>query len=407
MTDDTILVVDADPETEEKIVSALEAENCLVFTASGGEVSAELAGKIRPSLIFLKPTAPSVEGFQTCKVIHNMEAFKNVPIVLLASLKEPMDDRYTTFYGIVDFLKMPLNADMVIEKTEKILGFEPRNVQAPEEEFGLSEENASQKEPLRLQEKLAFDSDYGIGSRVLQAPEEEYEPLSELSPPAEEKSAVRKQYYFDGEPEEVSEIGEPNEDYTYNESQENLSEGLESAGSGNLPKRRGLLIPVIMAISGIAIVAAGFLLYRFFTSAPEVKVPIAFQPRDAVQQQEPSVPPLQEQQQPGEPPAEAGPEATKKVPKETPAAVSEAKPAGKPFYSVQIGAFSSEGGAAALAKTFKGKGYEAFTQKGTTKDNATIYRVLIGQYENRKEALRLAGKIRDQDKIGTTVFVKK
>ncbi len=55
-------------------------------------------------------------------------------------------------------------------------------------------------------------------------------------------------------------------------------------------------------------------------------------------------------------------------------------------------------------KTYKGKGYEAFTDKGTTKDNASVYRVLIGKFENRKEALRLSAQIETKEKIKTTIF---
>jgi len=402
----TILVVDADPETEEKIVSILEAENYLVFTASGQYFSGEMMERTSPSLIFLKPAAFSVEGFQTCKAIHNMEAFRNVPIVLLASLKEPMDSRYTTFYGIMDFLKMPLNPDMLIEKTEKILGVGPRDFKAPEEELRLSEEYATQGELLRLQEKPASDSVSGIGSPELRAADDS-EPAEETIVPLEEKDELRDEFAAVTEDDEVSEIGHPNEDYTYTEAHDSLREKLVSTGIRKRPGQRGLLIPVIIAVSAIVIVAAGYLSYKFFAAAPEVKVPAAVKLPDAVQKQEPAVPPPQGQQQQGEPLAGSKPEVTKEVPKETSATVSKAKPEGKPVYSVQIGAFRSEGGADALAKSYKGKGYEAFTQKGATKDNATVYRVLIGQYENRKEAQRLAGKIKAQEKIDTIVIAEK
>ena len=121
MIDDTVLVVDADHETEEKIVSTLEAEGYLVFAASGRDVRAGMAEKISPALIYLKPAANSVEGFEVCKAIHNMEKYGNVPIVLLASLRGPLDSRYTTFYGVVDYLKMPLSSGELIEMTKKII----------------------------------------------------------------------------------------------------------------------------------------------------------------------------------------------------------------------------------------------------------------------------------------------
>ncbi len=405
MMERTILLVDADPDTEEKIVSILEEENYLVFTASGSEVSAEMADKLSPSLIFLKPTALSVEGFQACKSIHSMEAFKNVPIVLLASLKEPMDARYTAFYGIMDFLKMPLNPEAVIEKTEKILGVGPLDIKAPEKEFGLSEEYATQEELLRLQEKPASDSAPAIGSPELRVTDD-FEPAEETVVPLKEKAEFSDEYAADTEEDEVSEIGQPNEDYSYTEENDSLRDNLVGTGIRESPGPRGLLIPVIVAVSVIVIAAAGYLSYKFFVAAPEVKVPAAVKLPDAVQEQEPAVPPLQRQQQ-GEPLAETITEVTKEVPKEMPATVSKGKLEGKPVYSVQIGAFRSEGGADALAKSFKGKGYEAFTQKGSTKDNATVYRVLIGQYENRKEAQRLAGKIKSEEKINTIVIAEK
>lgn len=405
MTDTTILLVDADPETEEKIVSILEAENYLVFTASGSEVSAEMADRLGPSLIFLKPTALSVEGFQACKAIHNMEAFKNVPIVLLASLKEPMDARYTTFYGIADFLKMPLNPDAVVEKTEKILGVGPRDSNAPEEEFGLSEEYATQEEILRLQERHASDSASGIGS-----PErgiaDDVEPAEETVVSLQEKAESRDRIAAVTENDEISEIGQPNEDYTYAEEHDSLRENLAGTGIRKRPVQRGLLIPVIIAVSAITIGAAGYLSYSFFAAPAVVKAPAAVKIPDAVQKKESAVPPVQGRQQQGEPPEGLKPEMTKEAPKETPATVSKAEPAGKPVYSVQIGAFRSEGGADALAKSYKGKGYEAFTLKAT-KNNATVYRVLIGQYETRKEAERLAGKILVQEKIDTIVIAGK
>ena len=144
MIDKTILVIDVDQETEEKIVSTLEAEDYLVFAASGREITSGMAGKISPALIFLKPTANSVEGFEICKTIHGSEAFKNVPIIVLASLKGPLDARYTSFYGIVDFLEMPVSPEAIIEKTEKILGSKSHDSRGPvvEEVMSIKEESA-------------------------------------------------------------------------------------------------------------------------------------------------------------------------------------------------------------------------------------------------------------------------
>jgi cell division septation protein DedD len=98
------------------------------------------------------------------------------------------------------------------------------------------------------------------------------------------------------------------------------------------------------------------------------------------------------------------PAKTKEVPKEAPAEVSGAKTEGKPFYSVQLGAFKSEGTAEALTKTYKGKGYETYTHKGEVTDKGTLYRVLVGTFKDRKEALHFAAQIESKEKVKTTVF---
>lgn len=416
MIEDTILVVEADHETEEKIVSTLETEGYLVFTASGHDVIAGMAGKISPALIYLKPAANSVEGFEVCKTIHNMEKYKNVPIILLASLKGPLDTRYTAFYGIVDYLKMPLSSEELIEKTEKILGVHSDDLMdSGAKDIGPMEEESAVKE-----EKPA--------TSIFKEPdEEETEVEEDIEGPAE----------FDKKFAGITEIGQPNENYSYRDSKKG---GMFNRGRRR-PNKSSLLIPLAVVLAVIAIAAAGSLSYKFFISKPEVKAPVAIVPPKAVQKQQelPVLPPpeqqkpeqpRQEQQKPEQPVAEAKPVETKAVPREAPAAVPEGKAskkppvtkdvpkeaaavvpetkaAGKPFYSVQLGAFKSESGADALVKTYKGKGYEAFSYTGKTKDKGTLYRALIGKFENRKEAVKLAAQVETKEKIKTIIFSEK
>jgi cell division septation protein DedD len=390
MIDDTVLVVDADQETEEKIVSTLEAEGYLVFAASGRDISTGMAEKISPALIYLKPSANSVEGFEVCKTIHNMEKYRNVPIILLASLKGPLDSRYTIFYGIVDYLTMPLSSGELIEMTEKILGTRSHDlVESGEEDIRSMEEESilAEKRPVTV--------------NLNEMPEEETAVKDEM-PVTQGPVAVDKEFA------DVSEAGQPNEDYSY-ASKEDSRDGLFKTGRRRRRNQYSLLSPVVVVTAVIAIVAAGSLSYKFFISTPEVKAPVAVIPPKVVQQQEPPVLPPLEQQKQEQPVAEAKPAEIKEVPKETPARktrpapVAATKLAAKTVYSVQLGAFKGKSGAEALVKTYKVKGYEVFTHKGTT-DKGPFYRVLIGEFENRKEASRLAAQIETKEKIKTTIF---
>lgn len=371
MADKTILVIDADQETEEKIVSTLEAEDYLVFAASGKEITSGMAGRISPALIFLKPTANSVEGFEICKTIHGSDAFKNVPIIVLASLKGPLDARYTSFYGIVDFLEMPVSPEAIIEKTEKILGGKSHDPRGPVVE--------------------------DIGSI-----EEESAPV-EKTPVTQDKGPVDQEFT-------AEDSGQPAEDYSYGGAEETVTRRLLNRGRRRQPKKSALIVPFLLVTAAIAIVAGGFLIYKLFFPLAGVRVPVKVTAPKAVQQKGPPVLPFVAQQPKEQPVAEAKPAETKEAPQKAlpqekaSAVVPAAKPGVEPFYSVQLGAFKSEVRAEALAKEYKGKGHEAFTHRGTAKDNSTLYRVLIGKFKNRKEASQLADKLQAKEKIKTTVF---
>ncbi|MBS1127489.1 MAG: response regulator, partial [Nitrospirae bacterium] len=209
MIDHTILVVDASEETEEAIVSTLEAQGYLVFTASGRDISTGLAEKISPSLIYVKPAAISVEGFATCKLIHHTEKFKKVPILLLASLKGPLDPRYTTFYGVLDYLKLPLDPEEVLKKTAKILGNQSHDIQVPDDDFGLDEEESSPYEeaPL-LEEPHVVDSDPGDRSSDMQAPEDEFGLTEEAIVPVDEKPGYGTEHAGETETDKILDIGQ-------------------------------------------------------------------------------------------------------------------------------------------------------------------------------------------------------
>ena len=52
------------------------------------------------------------------------------------------------------------------------------------------------------------------------------------------------------------------------------------------------------------------------------------------------------------------------------------------------------------------KGYDAFMIKGTGKDSGTLYRVLIGKSEDRKESVKLAARLRDEEKIKAVIYTE-
>jgi phospholipid-binding lipoprotein MlaA len=75
----------------------------------------------------------------------------------------------------------------------------------------------------------------------------------------------------------------------------------------------------------------------------------------------------------------------------------------KPVH-VQIGLFKNRNNAEDFKEKYKKKGYDTFTLEGPTKQPGVIYRVLIGNFRNKKEAAQLASEIRSTEKIDAIIY---
>lgn len=405
MTGKTILAIDTDAETTQQIVSVLEAEDYLVFTAPNGNVGIAMAKKVSPSLIFINPALSGTSGLEVCKTIHGTEQLKDIPIVVLSSFEGAMDQRYAEVYGIVDSLKKPFTPEELISKTGNVLSME----------HGAIQTNAFQDFPSgEAEETIGFGAAEETVVMKQQMHERQTIPAEEFD--ASEKTMVRMEKETP-EPFENTVV----EDIPSWELNETLKEENEKAYRFKSSiRRRGmrsrLFVPLIVALVIIVIIGAGvgFMLYKeslipwLKPSATAPAKPAAKETAVASKEQEKPVPETAESKPPSGVPAVKPATDKPSVSKTAPAVPvtapkPEPKPTGKIIYHVQLGAFKNSANADSLAKQLQGKGYDAFVQKGT-KDKEAIHRVLIGKYENIKEASKMAKDISAKENIKTVVF---
>ncbi len=372
----TVLVIDTDIETEQQIMAALEAAGYLVFAAQTDDVLSETALKVSPSLMFFSPSASGAKGLETCRMIHENTAFRNIPIIVLSPYDEPMDTRYTSLYGIVDILRIPVSPEELMKKTSAAL------------QGGAGETQEIRKE-----------------SPVVSEPEDLSPASGEaIFPDEEEPVAV----------EAVSEPARPRtgkKDWT-EEPLPDATPALEPVRK----KERSLLVPLLL-VGIVAIIGAAFVFYKdliFKPSAPPVAKVQPPAPKTAPET--PAAAPAP--QQPAAKEAETKPvPAPETKPAQQPAPAVAAKPAkpaspaapvasvaAKTGHSVQLGAFRDAGHAEALAKKYRDKGYDAFVKKTDSKDKGTLYRVLVGKFGDRKESVRMSESIRSKEKVQAVVY---
>src|SRR4030042_1010017 len=149
MAGETILVVDAGQDVNQRMITTLEGESYLVYPVSSQEVNAEMAELLGPSLTYIKPSDLSPTGLDPCKAIHGIPLLIEVPIIILASLKKALGSEYFEEYGIVDFLEPTFSTEDLIEKTGTILGKMPSSQQPQKAESAVSPRTARRAEKQR------------------------------------------------------------------------------------------------------------------------------------------------------------------------------------------------------------------------------------------------------------------
>ena len=149
MAGETILVIDAGQDIDQRMTAALEAESYLVYPVSSQDVNPELAELLRPLLIYIKPLELSPTGLKPCKAIHDIPLLRKVPIIILAAPKKALGPDTFRDYGIVDFLELTFGPEELVEKTGTVLGKTLPSRSAEGDEPVASPQSAGEKEKKR------------------------------------------------------------------------------------------------------------------------------------------------------------------------------------------------------------------------------------------------------------------
>jgi len=185
MAGNNILVVDDDNKTVSKVVDVLESEGYAVFAASSKTSAVELCTKTRPSLIYVNAILTDASGLEITRAIRGMDFMKTVPIVMLTEMEEEFSERYKSTYGIIGFLKKPIDTNDLIQKTSALvpaegggmgedafaaLGIEPKEPEMPLEPEPEPEMPAAPAPEPSIEEVPGVGADFGETSLAGEEP---------------------------------------------------------------------------------------------------------------------------------------------------------------------------------------------------------------------------------------------
>jgi DNA-binding response OmpR family regulator len=86
-----------------------------VTTAPGGKAGLEAAAQAGYDLVLLDWVMPGLSGYEVCKALRAMEAYKDVPIVMLTAKSAPADREQGLAAGATLFLPKPIHSVKLLE----------------------------------------------------------------------------------------------------------------------------------------------------------------------------------------------------------------------------------------------------------------------------------------------------
>ncbi len=116
MADEIIQLIDDDPLTLKILDEQLSGAGYRVFTSLSGRVGLETSKSLNPNMILLDVKMPVMDGFQVLKMLREDEITRNIPVIMLTSVKEKETVIRAMKSGVLDYMVKPYDVNTLIAK---------------------------------------------------------------------------------------------------------------------------------------------------------------------------------------------------------------------------------------------------------------------------------------------------
>jgi CheY-like chemotaxis protein len=105
----TILVVDDEPDIVKLVSISLKLSDFNVITAASGPETLEILKTQRPDLVLLDIMMPEMSGYEVCRTIKASPDLKDIPVVMLTAKGQKGDAEKGYEAGADDYIIKPFD----------------------------------------------------------------------------------------------------------------------------------------------------------------------------------------------------------------------------------------------------------------------------------------------------------
>lgn len=116
-----VLVVEDSPTQAEHLRNMLEGHDMSVLVAGNATEALSMLIVQKPDIILSDIIMPGIDGFALCRNIKDNERIKDIPIIILTSLSDPLDVIKGLESGADSFVTKPYEEKYLLERIEHLL----------------------------------------------------------------------------------------------------------------------------------------------------------------------------------------------------------------------------------------------------------------------------------------------
>jgi two-component system, NtrC family, sensor kinase len=111
-----VLIVDDVPTNIKVLMDLLDESGFDISVAKSGESALEKVQKVSPDLILLDIMMPGIDGFETCSRLKANPQTKDIPVIFMTALSDPVDKVKGLQLGAVDYITKPIHQEEVLAR---------------------------------------------------------------------------------------------------------------------------------------------------------------------------------------------------------------------------------------------------------------------------------------------------
>lgn len=116
-----ILIVEDSPTQALVLKQSLEGQNCLVRVAEDGQAGLEQIRSNKPHVVVSDIMMPRMDGFELCRQLKTDPQLREIPVILLTGLQDPMDVIKGIACGADSFLTKPCDINFLMSTMRGVL----------------------------------------------------------------------------------------------------------------------------------------------------------------------------------------------------------------------------------------------------------------------------------------------